>query len=360
MNDEALGIGAFGAATGLPVSALRHYDQTGVLVPAQVDPATRYRSYTAEQIAAGRVVACLRALRVPQAVMAEVVASLHDPRRAHAALDAHWRAVEGRVRAARSVVERAHRLIDDAEKGRIMTSRITVPGPRLAEAIRRVAPVAKDSDDKAPALTGVLLESGPARLRLVATDRVRMVWDDVESSHSAGARIETVAPAAFLRELADDVEKHGKVVVEVDGGRISVSSGRGQVLGQEEAVADAFPAYHAFVPSGGGRRAVFDGSALADALAGRSEARYVRVGFEEDGLSLRAVDDDWSTSLVADVAGDGGRVDVGVDADLVHESVAALPSGQLVMSVDGPLLPILLRPVDRADCAVVLMPVRIA
>jgi len=39
------GIGEVARASGLSVSALRFYDGAGVLVPAEVDPATGYRRY---------------------------------------------------------------------------------------------------------------------------------------------------------------------------------------------------------------------------------------------------------------------------------------------------------------------------
>jgi DNA-binding transcriptional MerR regulator len=40
MDDELIEIGQFSAASGLTVAALRHYDEVGVLKPAEVDPKT--------------------------------------------------------------------------------------------------------------------------------------------------------------------------------------------------------------------------------------------------------------------------------------------------------------------------------
>ncbi|MBC3762307.1 MerR family transcriptional regulator [Quadrisphaera oryzae] len=55
-----LAIGEFSRYAGLSVRMLRHYDERGVLVPAEVDPATGYRRYTPDQLRqAGRI----RALR---------------------------------------------------------------------------------------------------------------------------------------------------------------------------------------------------------------------------------------------------------------------------------------------------------
>lgn len=97
---------------------------------------------------------------------------------------------------------------------------------------------------------------------------------------------------------------------------------------------------------------------LAEVLASRTEARYVMVSSQPGALSLRDVEGGWTAEMDADVDGEG--IDIGLDADLVHDSIESLPSGQLLLSVDGPLLPILLRPVDRPDCAAVIMPVQVA
>lgn len=40
-----LNIGGFSLVTGLSITALRHYDEVGLLTPAQVDPTTGYRRY---------------------------------------------------------------------------------------------------------------------------------------------------------------------------------------------------------------------------------------------------------------------------------------------------------------------------
>ncbi|GAA2610029.1 MerR family transcriptional regulator [Paractinoplanes durhamensis] len=64
-GDDLFNIGAFGAATGLTVPALRHYDEIGLLKPAQVDPGTGYRRYGRDQLDDARLICGLRAVGVP-------------------------------------------------------------------------------------------------------------------------------------------------------------------------------------------------------------------------------------------------------------------------------------------------------
>ncbi|HEY6569973.1 MAG TPA: helix-turn-helix domain-containing protein [Candidatus Limnocylindrales bacterium] len=64
MDDDLLPIGRFARLTGLSIGALRHYDEEGVLAPADVDPATGYRRYRRDQVATARAIAALRDLEL--------------------------------------------------------------------------------------------------------------------------------------------------------------------------------------------------------------------------------------------------------------------------------------------------------
>jgi DNA-binding transcriptional MerR regulator len=69
-----LSIGDFSRATHMSIKMLRHYHQIGLLEPADVDPHTGYRRYTADQIPTAQVIRRFRGLDMPldeiQAVLA--------------------------------------------------------------------------------------------------------------------------------------------------------------------------------------------------------------------------------------------------------------------------------------------------
>jgi DNA-binding transcriptional MerR regulator len=74
MHSSAFSIGEFARATQVSAKMLRHYHQIGLLEPADVDPHTGYRRYTAEQIPVVQIIRRFRALNMPldriQAVLA--------------------------------------------------------------------------------------------------------------------------------------------------------------------------------------------------------------------------------------------------------------------------------------------------
>jgi DNA-binding transcriptional MerR regulator len=62
---SSLAIGDFSRATHLSVKTLRHYHRIGLLVPADVDPATGHRRYSTDQIPAAQVIRRFRSLDMP-------------------------------------------------------------------------------------------------------------------------------------------------------------------------------------------------------------------------------------------------------------------------------------------------------
>jgi DNA-binding transcriptional MerR regulator len=74
MNQDLLAIGQFARLCRLSVKQLRHYDELGLLRPAQVDPSSGYRYYRADQARAALSIGLLRSLDVPLAAIGQVLA----------------------------------------------------------------------------------------------------------------------------------------------------------------------------------------------------------------------------------------------------------------------------------------------
>jgi DNA-binding transcriptional MerR regulator len=68
-------IGEFSRATHLSVKALRHYDDIGLLVPADVDRFTGYRRYQAAQVPSAHLIKRLRDLDMPLPEIRTVLAA---------------------------------------------------------------------------------------------------------------------------------------------------------------------------------------------------------------------------------------------------------------------------------------------
>ncbi|MCX4982536.1 MerR family transcriptional regulator [Streptomyces sp. NBC_00572] len=102
-----LPIGQFAQASGLSVTALRHYDASGVLTPAFVDPDTGYRYFRRDQLRGAQLVRALRQLDMPVERVRALLAGGDgggDAADLERALRAHLGAAERRLDVQRSVV----------------------------------------------------------------------------------------------------------------------------------------------------------------------------------------------------------------------------------------------------------------
>ena len=93
-QSRTLLVGAFAKRTGLSASALRYYDDVGLLKPAKVDETTGYRYYREAQLEQAELICFLRSLEMPIGELRATLAATGP-----AALAAHLRGYRRDVRA---------------------------------------------------------------------------------------------------------------------------------------------------------------------------------------------------------------------------------------------------------------------
>jgi DNA-binding transcriptional MerR regulator len=135
-GDDLITIGAFAAATTLSVPALRHYDEIGLLKPAQVDPDTGYRRYRHDQIDQARLICGLRGLGLP---IDEIRGLLgHDQGEIRRALDAHRARLVTQVRELTQRIAAVDEFLDRGttmpEPQAVRPTQIRIPVGDVAEA----------------------------------------------------------------------------------------------------------------------------------------------------------------------------------------------------------------------------------
>ena len=138
-------ISEFARLVGLAPSALRFYDDCGLLPPASVDGSNGYRYYSPAQQSRARLLRDLREIDLP---LAEVRVALDaDPAVLADVVRAHLRTVEAKTAAARAAAD--HLLTQ------LLTERTTaiLGGPEFASATRQ-QPLAQPPSEHATATAG--------------------------------------------------------------------------------------------------------------------------------------------------------------------------------------------------------------
>jgi DNA-binding transcriptional MerR regulator len=106
-----LGIGNFARATHLSIKTLRHYHESGLLEPANVDPQTGYRTYTTAQIPTAQIIRRFRNLEMPLPEIRAVLAA-PDVRARNDLITAHLGRLEESLARTQSVVASLRDLLD--------------------------------------------------------------------------------------------------------------------------------------------------------------------------------------------------------------------------------------------------------
>jgi DNA-binding transcriptional MerR regulator len=114
LDAQLMSIGRFARLTGLTVKALRHYDDVGLLRPAEVDAETGYRSYGAEQVRRAETIRMLRRLELPLDDVATLLAT-DDAELVRRVLVEHQRRTAIRSAELKVVLQGLQPLIDGKE-----------------------------------------------------------------------------------------------------------------------------------------------------------------------------------------------------------------------------------------------------
>jgi DNA polymerase III subunit beta len=256
-----LTIGAFARAVGLTASALRHYDECGLLPPAEVDDSSGYRYYTPDLADRARLIVAMREAGVPIGVMRRVLDGA--PTEAGAALSA---LVEERTTDAARVRAVLGEVLGNGEAP---AARVRVDARALAAALRQVRPAA-DVDPTTP-LSTVLVQVVGAGVDVVATNRYWMAIRSLEAPGAVGSA-GVVLGLADAARLADRLDGHDRVELELAEGRLGFADG---LLPAVAGRTTPYPAHRLLVDGlePAVVRAVVPARELADAIArsGRAE-----------------------------------------------------------------------------------------
>jgi DNA-binding transcriptional MerR regulator len=138
-SERRLTIGEFATLTRLTVKALRIYDASGLLRPAELDRANGYRRYDLAQVQTARLIGLLRSVDMSLADIAEFLRDITiDTERAANRLDGQLRQLESRQSSRRLMVGHIHAIIRHKEPPMFEVHTRHVPAQRVMSIQRRL------------------------------------------------------------------------------------------------------------------------------------------------------------------------------------------------------------------------------
>jgi len=355
--EPLMSIGAFARRVGLAPSALRFYDDCGMLHPARVDAGTGYRYYSAEQ--EPRAV-LLRRLREAGMPLTGASAVLDGPREeARAVLEAHAARALDTAEAARAAVGEILRGLEGLEG--TAAARAVVGGAELAGAVRQVAPSAASGPDREefPALGRVLIELDGQEVRLAATDRYRLAVRTLRPLSLDGPRRRLLVGTGELTAAAAWAVRLPEVRIEADGrGARLLGGDRSLPLPASE---EEFPDYRPVLDGlpAARHRIIADRSALRTALAepGAADPVVLRVVLRTDGDRLTLAAPGREAAELPAVC-TGPPLVIAFEVRTLLPAVDSAVGPDVLLEVSGPDAPVLVRSADQGSFTTLVMPVR--
>jgi DNA-binding transcriptional MerR regulator len=202
----ALTISEFARRSGLSHKALRLYDLSGLLAPAEIDPANGYRLYSPGQLDRARRISLLRRLDMPLATVAEVLADGDDE--AARRLERWWARQEAQQQARRDLMDylRTQLLRPDPVTPRHEVSMREIPATKVA-AIRRDV----DQQSLVETMTGCATE---IRAHLAACG-VQPGCEEWWIYHGL-VTPDSEAPVEVCVPFTGPAEPHGPIVIRIE------------------------------------------------------------------------------------------------------------------------------------------------
>ncbi|GAA0402120.1 MerR family transcriptional regulator [Microbispora corallina] len=342
-------IGVFARAANVTTSALRFYDDCGLVRPASVDSATGYRYYSVHQLDEVVLIRRLRAAGLPLGEVRRVLAGPLDA--AEELLADHLAAMERAVEVARANVTTALDLIR-VHRG----DAVSLPGRLLAEAIGQVAPAVEATGD-IPVLGGVLIEAAGGEVVLVATDRYRLAIRSLRAEQQLRVPGAAVVAATHLNEARPWIDEQARVRLRFTGTHVRLDGPGGERI--LPAVEETFPAYRAVLDDlpGPVTRVVAPRGPLLRALGHDPEARLDLV--VDGALRIRSsARHDRSVAIPADITGE--PLAVSFTFTTLHPALTAGIGPDVMLQISRPDLPVVVRSADDSDLTTLVMPVKAA
>ncbi len=333
-------IGVLARASGLTASALRFYDDCGLLVPARVDPLTGYRYYSGTQRERATLIRQLRAIDLPLETIAEILAG--DSERARRLLDRH-------------VAELARRADEAARVAALVTralrAHVAVDAAVLAEALEQVRTAAARTRE-IPVLAGVLLEAGANAVTLTATDRYRLSTRTVVANRQHGGDWAVVLDPDGLESITERLRDMDEVVATPTGDGL-VLTGDG-VEHRATVIDEPFPDHRALLSGLAPvrTRAIVTRQLMLDLL--EKDDAPVQFAIHPSGISISA--QGGARRLPATVT--GSAITLSFEPATLLPAVHTALGPELMLDISAADQPVVLRSATDGDLTTLAMPRR--
>ncbi|MFJ8011168.1 MerR family transcriptional regulator [Streptomyces sp. NPDC096339] len=349
-KDDLMPIGVFAQRSGLTSSALRFYADSGLLPPAEVDPVSGYRYYSADQLVRATVLRQLREIAMPLADVEAVLDSGADA--ASRLLDEHIAKVVGDAVAAQQKAATIKSVLGSVPSLPIAA----LKGPVLADAVEQVL-TATAHEPGMPVLAGLRIEASHEAVTLTATDRYRLATRTLVPAEPPAQTWSGTVDGDELRAAAAEIRRSSLVRVEAVPHGIWF-----RVAGRKDRhcrlLSEDFPDYRLMLASLGEvtTRVTVSKELLLRTLE-EHPGEHIGLHVADRGVNVVSADDEHPGTPLSSTA-TGPALRIWFELTTFYPAVSAAIGPDVMLDLRGHDQPVTIRSADRGDFTTLAMPIK--
>jgi DNA polymerase-3 subunit beta len=222
-------------------------------------------------------------------------------------------------------------------------------------------------DESRGILTGVLMEIEGSLMRMVATDSYRLAM--IKEDLSGGSQnIKVVIPTKVLDSIIRSEYEKGEIEICLDENQISFFM-RGEKKGERVIVSrllsGKFPEYKQLIPKNLKHNIVIDKEKMLEVVKRISS-------ISQDNMPIKLIFDKGRTTVSMDIKEVGSssedfevsygeeRIEIAFNPDFLLDGINMMDGKSIILSIEEPLKPIIIKSEKNKELIYLLMPVRVS
>ena len=212
-------------------------------------------------------------------------------------------------------------------------------------------------------LNGLLLETGAASLRTVATDGHRLALCEVTLDGGELPEQQVIVPRKGVLELQRLMTGEGELTIELGTNHVRI-----QLEGSRftsKLIDGRFPEYERVIPQDTSNtmsadRGLFKAALQRTAILSNEKYRGIRLIIRSGGLLLQAHNPEQEEAEEEiEIGYDGEEIEIGFNVNYLLDAIGAIESDEVSLSLVDSNSSCLLREPGKDDCKYVVMPMRL-
>ena len=230
----------------------------------------------------------------------------------------------------------------------------------LIKSVQRVARAAS-KDEKRPTLTGILVELGAGRIKMVSTDSYRLAVDEISDGFEILEEDAYIIPSNALLNFTRIISGEEKVSFYRNDNKGQVRLSGGGVDYTIRLIEGKFPKYEQFIPEDVEKRIIVGKEEMVGAVKRISLVNAV-VRFNIEGEELTVMGEsrevgEGKETLKVDYNGE--PMVIAFNSKFVEDGLISVEDEEVMIGVTEPLKPGVIRGKEKDDFTYIIMPVRI-